>query len=104
MRQLSQNFLLDEKINNKIVKCCGKIRGHEVCEVGPGPGNITRSIISKGAEKVFLIEKDDRFLPCLQVRFVICFFAPEFKYILIIVFLKLDVARSRSRNRSYYSR
>lgn len=68
MRQLSQNFLLDERLNNKIVKCGGKLRGVEVCEIGPGPGNLTRSILARGAERVFLIEKDPRFLPCLQVR------------------------------------
>lgn len=67
IRKLSQNFLLDENLNNKIVKCAGKLQGTEICEIGPGPGNITRSILTKGAEKVFLIEKDPRFLPTLQV-------------------------------------
>lgn len=72
MRQLSQNFLLDPGVNNKIVKCCGNIKGAEVCEVGPGPGNITRSVIMKGARKIHVIEKDSRFLPSLQVSFYYC--------------------------------
>lgn len=67
LRQLSQNFLLDRNLNDKIVKCCGKINGYEICEIGPGPGNISRSLLKKGIEKLILIEKDTRFLPSLQV-------------------------------------
>lgn len=68
IRKLSQNFLLDENLNHKIVKSAGKIKKADVCEVGPGPGNITRSIIHKGAEKIILVEKDQQFLPTLQVN------------------------------------
>ena len=71
LKQLSQNFLLNDRLNNKIVKCGGKLNGVEVCEIGPGPGNLTRSIILKGAEKIYLIEKDPRFIPCLQVSFLV---------------------------------
>lgn len=66
-RKLSQNFLLNETLNRKIVKSAGRIKRAEVCEVGPGPGNITRAIIHKGAERVILIEKDPQFLPTLQM-------------------------------------
>lgn len=66
-RHLSQNFLLDYKLTNKIVKSAGKVRDCYVCEVGPGPGNITRSILLKGAKHVVVIEKDNRFLPSLEL-------------------------------------
>ena len=45
----------------------GKLTGAYVCEVGPGPGSLTRSILEKGAEHVVVVEKDRRCLPVLEV-------------------------------------
>ncbi|KAG8243568.1 Dimethyladenosine transferase 1, mitochondrial [Homalodisca vitripennis] len=67
LKQLSQNFLLDSRITNKIVKAAGPLQGGEVMEVGPGPGGITRSILAKNPSKVILVEKDARFLPALEM-------------------------------------
>lgn len=67
LKQLSQNFLLDPKLTDKIVKYAGKVKGHHVLEVGPGPGNITRKILERGARKVLVVEKDTRFKPCLDL-------------------------------------
>lgn len=66
-KQLSQNFLLDMNLTRKIVKSAGKLDGGFVCEVGPGPGGITRSLLNTGAHHVAVVEKDRRFLPSLQV-------------------------------------
>lgn len=68
LKQLSQNFLMDPRTMAKIVRHAGNIRKGEVCEVGPGPGGITRAILEREPTKLILIEKDARFLPMLEVR------------------------------------
>lgn len=67
LKHFSQNFILDLKLTGKIVRHAGDIENGEVCEVGPGPGNITRSILQMCPKKVLLVEKDTRFRPMLEL-------------------------------------
>ncbi|XP_075978630.1 mitochondrial transcription factor B1 [Anticarsia gemmatalis] len=67
LRELSQNFLMEPRLIDKIVNAAGNIEKYVVCEVGPGPGGITRSIIHRAPRKVILVEKDRRFIPSLEL-------------------------------------
>lgn len=61
---LGQHFLLDSNITDRIARLCDLPA--TVLEVGPGPGGLTRSLFSQGAERVVAIEMDERFLPALD--------------------------------------
>ena len=39
-----------------------------VCEVGAGPGSLTRSLLHAGAKHVSAVEIDGRFMPSLEVH------------------------------------
>ncbi|KAG5676854.1 hypothetical protein PVAND_006661 [Polypedilum vanderplanki] len=67
LKQLSQNFLMDERLTDKIVKAAGNIENKYVIEVGPGPGSITRSILRRRPNHLVVVEKDRRFIPTLQL-------------------------------------
>lgn len=41
-----------------------------VCEVGPGPGGITRSLLKANIRNVVVVERDSRFIPSLEVQYV----------------------------------
>jgi 16S rRNA (adenine1518-N6/adenine1519-N6)-dimethyltransferase len=73
-KALGQNFLLDLNLTQKIARSAGPLDGVTVFEVGPGPGGLTRAILSLGAKKVIAVERDSRCLPALAE---ICSYYPN---------------------------
>ena len=56
-KSLSQNFLIDKNISNKIVNQVN-VSNKNILEIGPGYGFLTDNILKKNPKKIFLIEKD----------------------------------------------
>jgi 16S rRNA (adenine1518-N6/adenine1519-N6)-dimethyltransferase len=65
-KSLGQNFLLDLNLTAKIARQAGDLSGCDVLEIGPGPGGLTRGLLTEGARRVLAIEKDTRCLPALE--------------------------------------
>ena len=63
-KALGQNFLLDSQLLDRIARIPGPLAGQTVYEVGPGPGGLTRALLSAGA-RVIAVERDRRCLPAL---------------------------------------
>jgi 16S rRNA (adenine1518-N6/adenine1519-N6)-dimethyltransferase len=64
-KSLGQNFILDLNLTARIARSAGPLAGLTVVEIGPGPGGLTRALLSGGGAKVIAVEKDARFLPAL---------------------------------------
>ncbi|HEX4637367.1 MAG TPA: 16S rRNA (adenine(1518)-N(6)/adenine(1519)-N(6))-dimethyltransferase RsmA, partial [Rhizomicrobium sp.] len=65
-KSLGQNFLFDLNLTRKIARAAGAAGGGVFYEVGPGPGGLTRALLSEGANKVIAVERDQRCLPALE--------------------------------------
>ncbi|MCX5479542.1 16S rRNA (adenine(1518)-N(6)/adenine(1519)-N(6))-dimethyltransferase RsmA [Kaistia geumhonensis] len=66
LKSLGQNFLLDLNLTGRIARAAGPLEGVTVIEVGPGPGGLTRALLSEGATRVIAIERDRRCIAALE--------------------------------------
>jgi len=65
-KSLGQNFLLDLNLTARIARAAGPLDHVTVVEIGPGPGGLTRALLSAGARKVIAIERDERAIAALD--------------------------------------
>jgi 16S rRNA (adenine1518-N6/adenine1519-N6)-dimethyltransferase len=65
-KSLGQNFILDLNLTSKIARLAGSLDDHDILEIGPGPGGLTRGLLSEGARRVVVLEKDIRCMPALE--------------------------------------
>lgn len=65
-KSLGQNFLLDLNLTRKIARSAGPLDGRTIIEIGPGPGGLTRALLTEGASRVITIERDERVRPVLE--------------------------------------
>ncbi|MGE3624215.1 MAG: 16S rRNA (adenine(1518)-N(6)/adenine(1519)-N(6))-dimethyltransferase RsmA, partial [Bdellovibrionales bacterium] len=64
-KSLGQHFLCDLNLTRKIAAAAGELNGVTVCEIGPGPGGLTRALLETRARKVIAVEKDRRCIAAL---------------------------------------
>ena len=68
-KSLSQNFLIDKNILQKIVNAVPIYKNNEILEIGPGTGNLTDYLIKKSPKKIFVVEKDSNLSLLLYKKF-----------------------------------
>ena len=65
-KSLGQHFLFDFNLTRRIARAAGPLEDATILEIGPGPGGLTRSLLSEGAGHVIAIERDERCLEALH--------------------------------------
>jgi 16S rRNA (adenine1518-N6/adenine1519-N6)-dimethyltransferase len=59
-KSLGQHFLLDPNLLDSIRRAAEPLTGINVIEIGPGPGGLTRALLSSQAAQILAIEFDSR--------------------------------------------
>ena len=64
-KRLGQNFLIDKRVFQKIIKAANLSKNDVVLEIGPGIGNLTLEL-AKEVKKIVAIEKDKKMCEALK--------------------------------------
>lgn len=67
-RSLGQNFLVEPRVQRRIVDACGAASGDPVLEIGPGRGALTTHLVDRGV-RLTVVELDDDLARELERRF-----------------------------------
>lgn len=71
-KSLGQNFLLDQNVTDKIIRLSvdkqglADLKDFSVLEIGPGPGGLTRAVLSACPKSLTVIEMDERCIEIMQ--------------------------------------
>ena len=71
-KALGQNFLLDRNITDKIIRLSLSKQGirslsdFNLCEIGPGPGGLTRATLEASPKSLTVIEMDERCIAIME--------------------------------------
>ena len=102
-KSLSQNFLVDKNISNKIIKETNIIN-RNILEIGPGYGYLTDIIFKNKPKNLFLIEKDIYLKKILAKKYIdnknidivgddiLTFNLSEFKNLIVISNLPYNIS------------
>ena len=71
-KRLGQNFLINDKILDKIVKVGDITDEDNILEIGPGTGNLTKYLINSKPKSIIVIEKDTDLISLLNLKFKDC--------------------------------
>ncbi|HCU59465.1 MAG TPA: 16S rRNA (adenine(1518)-N(6)/adenine(1519)-N(6))-dimethyltransferase [Alphaproteobacteria bacterium] len=99
-KALGQNFLLDQNVTDKIIRLSLEkqnlkdLSNFDVLEIGPGPGGLTRAVLSATPKSLTVIEMDER---CVEIMNELKGIAPCPMEILNADALTVDIATLRSQ-------
>ncbi len=65
-KSLGQNFLFDLNLTERIARAAEPLAGATIFEVGPGPGGLTRALLTLGAQRIIAVERDERAIAALE--------------------------------------
>ncbi|MDO8876939.1 MAG: 16S rRNA (adenine(1518)-N(6)/adenine(1519)-N(6))-dimethyltransferase RsmA [Pseudolabrys sp.] len=65
-KSLGQNFLHDLNLTARIARAAEPLENITVVEIGPGPGGLTRALLTLGARRIVAVERDPRAIAALQ--------------------------------------
>jgi len=65
-RSLGQHFLLDLNLTRRIARAAAPLGEADIVEIGPGPGGLTRALLTEGARRVVAVERDRRCIAALE--------------------------------------
>ncbi len=65
-KRFGQNFLTDQSVLEKIIRCAGPLENKSILEIGGGSGNLTKHLLKAKPKKILVIEVDKDYINPLK--------------------------------------